>query len=604
MSLGWLLAVDFGTSNTAAAHVDLDRGVVQTLPLSHHGNLMPSAVFVESPHSIVVGDVALNRAQMNPAAFVPAPKRLVGQGMVRVNNFDLPDSVLVAAVLRAVVDRAVAVHNGHPPQGVVLTHPEAWSPAEVQVLFDAAALAGFDRSRTQMVSEPRAAAHFYTRTKAIPVGGRIAVFDFGGGTLDIAVLAATQGHTFTVIAAGGDNSLGGKNLDAAIRRWVDHQLQEGDPRLLAFLRTAVAAPGTVTDVQGAIRAQRSLDDSIRGAKELLSEAPSATIDVIGNGIQETLSLTRGEFEAVIGEQIERGVELTRRVLGDAGLTRSTDLHALYLTGGSSRIPLVHEQLQVMGPVARLDDPKTVVVRGALDAVGASAGATRAPAFTGPIPTANAASTTTPSAAVSTASSSRSTRRMVIAAGVVIAIAIGAAAVFTLTRDQNTTTTTEAGGSVSVSADPASAPSSGASAPTATPKLKQAKDVSAVVAVIPPALARDSSCKKYGFTPEGAVQLWCDVKKGSSILSDLTDRSSQYYLATVDPEAAAKTFTNWDSDNPANFISTGAKTAKARMEASGSGTLTYIDSDTGLTISIQGLRDRAAATAFLQRATLI
>ncbi|WP_408015967.1 Hsp70 family protein, partial [Rhodococcus chondri] len=47
------------------------------------------------------------------------------------------------------------------------------------------------------------------------------------------------------------------------------------------------------------------------------------------------------------------------------------LQALYLTGGSSRIPLVHTLLGRVGPVATLDDPKTVVVQGALIAAGAA-----------------------------------------------------------------------------------------------------------------------------------------------------------------------------------------------------------------------------------------
>lgn len=364
---GWVLAIDFGTSNTAAAHTGVRSGAVETLPLSHHGNLMPSAVFVESPASILVGEVALNRAQMNPAAFVAAPKRMVGQGMVRVNNVDVPDTVLVAAVFGAVLERGIGVHGGQPPEGLVLTHPEAWSPQQVQVLVDAAALVGFARSRVRTVSEPRAAAHFYARNNRMSAGERIAVFDFGGGTLDIAVLAATEQHSFEVIAARGDNRLGGKNLDAALRHWVDEQLRDHDPALLEFLRTPAA-----------LRVSRQLDESLRRAKELLSEAPSATIAVESNsGRQETLTLTRGELDFVIGHHIGRAIGLTQTVFHDARLTGPRDLRALYLTGGSSRIPLVHERLRDLGPVATLDDPKTVVVQGALHAAGGYATATTA-----------------------------------------------------------------------------------------------------------------------------------------------------------------------------------------------------------------------------------
>lgn len=63
---------------------------------------------------------------------------------------------------------------------------------------------------------------------------------------------------------------------------------------------------------------------------------------------------------VIAPSLDRALALTRSVLSDAG-----SVDALYLTGGSSRIPLVHDRLQQIAPIATLDDPKTVVAQGAL-----------------------------------------------------------------------------------------------------------------------------------------------------------------------------------------------------------------------------------------------
>ncbi|MEU4058505.1 Hsp70 family protein [Rhodococcus sp. D-46] len=373
---GWVLAVDFGTSNTAAAHTGIRSGSPETLPLTHQGNLMSSAVFVESPTAIDVGDVALNRAETNPAAFIPSPKRVVGQGMVHVNGYDIPASLPVAAVLRFALDRATGVHRGQPPARLVLTHPEGWSPREIEVLREAAAALGYQNDSVVTVSEPRAAAHFYTRTEHLAPGAKIAVFDFGGGTLDVAVLTATSGARFEVIAARGDNSLGGKNLDALVRRWVDIQLQDENPELLHFLRTVAPA-----------HTLRTLDDSIRRAKELLSSTESATISVVDSrhDRRESLTLTRGEFETIIASEIERAATLTHAALVDAGLSGPQGLTALYLTGGSSRIPLVQSRIAALGPIATLDDPKTVVVQGALIATTPSSDAT-----TGPFPSSTSA----------------------------------------------------------------------------------------------------------------------------------------------------------------------------------------------------------------------
>ncbi|MCX5044849.1 Hsp70 family protein [Aldersonia sp. NBC_00410] len=354
-SAGWVLAVDFGTSNTAAAARAAD-GRVTTLALSHQSNLMPSAVFVQSPEEILVGQVALNAAATNPAAFLAAPKRSIPHGVVNANGYDVPVQQPVAAVLRSVLDRAVTAHRGQSPARVVLTHPEGWSPTEIRVLVEAAGLAGIPADRVSTISEPRAAAAHYSRSEPLAVGEKIAVFDFGGGTLDVAVLQATDAGEFTVIAAGGDNQLGGKNLDAVIRRWIDTQLRDDDPDLLSYLQRG--AP---------LETLRALDESIRRAKELLSETAQATITVTDprSDGRRNYTLGRTEFDELIGDQIERSLALTRDTFGRAGITGPGDLRALFLTGGSSRIPLVHTRLQQVGPVATLDDPKTVVARGAL-----------------------------------------------------------------------------------------------------------------------------------------------------------------------------------------------------------------------------------------------
>lgn len=119
----WALAIDFGTSNTAAAHTSPISGAVEALTLSHNRTTMSSSVFVESPDRIAVGDVATDRAESNPAAFIPAPKRAIGQGVVTVDGYTVPAAVPVAAVLDSVIARARAAHGGTAPSKLVLTHP-------------------------------------------------------------------------------------------------------------------------------------------------------------------------------------------------------------------------------------------------------------------------------------------------------------------------------------------------------------------------------------------------------------------------------------------------------------------------------------------------
>ena len=181
----------------------------------------------------------------------------------------------------------------------------------------------------------------------------MAVFDFGGGTLDIAVLRAKGDGNFEVVAAKGDNSLGGRTIDNLLYRWVLDQLEHDDPDLADFVRSA-----PITTVH-------ALESSIREAKEILSDTSSATISVSTPHGETDLLITRDEFNNVIEQSIMRGVELTRAALTQAGVDSTKT--PIYMTGGSSRIPFVQDRLGEVGTVMTLDDPKTVVSRGALAA---------------------------------------------------------------------------------------------------------------------------------------------------------------------------------------------------------------------------------------------
>ncbi|NKR65378.1 Hsp70 family protein [Rhodococcus hoagii] len=598
----WSLAVDFGTSNTAAAQTDAIGGTISTLPLSHHGNLLPSAVFVESPDAIVVGEVALNRAEANPAGFLPSPKRVIGHGMLSLNGYDLDPALPIAAILSAVLARAVAAHDGQPPARLVLTHPEGWSPQEIQVLLSAAGRLGFTGDRVTTVSEPRAAAHFYTRTDTITAGDTIAVFDFGGGTLDIAVLTATPDGGFTVVAARGDNGLGGKNLDAIIRRWVDQELRESNPELLDYLRR-----------EAPVNVLRGLEDSIRRAKELLSEAPSATITVAAPGQQETLSLTRDEFDDLIAPEIDRAVSLTQTTLADAGITGG-DLKALYLTGGSSRIPLVHHRLTALGPIATLDDPKTVVARGALIATQAQAPAAAAqpatppPAAPVPAPAAQVPASSWPGPqrfpadvhADQPAPTAKSRKPLLIGAAALAAVVViggGIVAAQALGGgDSGADTTSGASGS----------PTTSSSNSTSSPGPSGNYDtVDAITAVLPPTLARASTCENLTTTLAGDIQIICRIDPNSTLTQGLSD-SPISFTASVNKAEAKKTVLGWrEYDKPELLTENTNRTAAARIEdRSGRISAEYANMDSGLEIAPGDFTSTAAAKTFLQRVGLL
>ncbi|WP_238421545.1 Hsp70 family protein [Gordonia sp. 'Campus'] len=344
------LCIDFGTSNTAAAY-RIGVGEPVIVPLGPSGPAMPSAVFADD-RAIVVGHDAVVRRLQAPDAFEDTPKSRIDDGEIELGDRFWPVEDLIGAVLRH-VHRVALRHSGSVGfDSIVLTHPDRWSERRKGVLRRAAERAGFGADRLRLASESLAAAWYYVyRGHDVSGDERMCVFDFGAGTCDVAVLVRDGGGGFTVTGSGGDNHLGGRDLDARMIRWVHDEAAELDPDLPRQLRTPAAAI--------------ALADHVRAAKEALSDTAQAVIELPGT--RHTLLLTRREFESMIGPFVDRAVELTRDAIAraDAAGSGPTGAVTVYVTGGTSSIPLLQSALSSVGRVARIGDPKVVVAQGGL-----------------------------------------------------------------------------------------------------------------------------------------------------------------------------------------------------------------------------------------------
>ncbi|MEU8373869.1 Hsp70 family protein [Micromonospora sp. NPDC048894] len=367
---GYALGIDLGTSNTVAVLRWPDG---RTRPLLVDGHpILPSGVYADTDGRLHVGRDAQRLAQADPTRYEPNPKRRVDDPTVLLGDRSYAPAELLAATLWAVAEQAVATVGFLPP--AVLTYPAAWEAPRRQVLHDALALAGWPSAAehtmsgpvpvgTRLLREPVAAARYYTEVlrRPVPVGEAVAVFDFGGGTLDVAVVrnegADPWGDSgFTVIATGGMADLGGLDLDAALLGRLGERLGDAQAALWARL--------TRPETTGQWRDRQQLWDNVRGAKEMLSRVAVAPVAV--PGLETAVPLTRAELEQLATPLLIRAVARTREVVAEAGLTPDR-LAGLFLVGGSSRVPLVarllHGELGVAPTV--LEQPELPVAEGAL-----------------------------------------------------------------------------------------------------------------------------------------------------------------------------------------------------------------------------------------------
>lgn len=189
------------------------------------------------------------RRRPSRAGFSRSPKRAITAPSLHLAGRDYKVPEVIGAVLSDIIARASRLADGDKPPNLVLTHPEAWGQVELERLIESAEAAGIERSRVSLVSEPRAATYWYSSARPLKQGEMAAVFDLGGGTLDVAVLTPGGQGALQVIAARGDNSLGGRTIDARIRDWVLAHLEENDREMLEAFR----AGGVSASIDGSSR---------------------------------------------------------------------------------------------------------------------------------------------------------------------------------------------------------------------------------------------------------------------------------------------------------------------------------------------------------------
>ena len=317
------VGIDLGTTNSLVATVR--SGLAETLADSQGRHLLPSVVHYQAQGHVVGYDARANAA-LDPVNTISSVKRMMGRALTDIQSryphlpyqlqasenglpmiateAGLLNPVRVSAdILSALATRAREALSGEL-DGVVITVPAYFDDAQRQGTKDAARLAGLHVLR--LLNEPTAAAIAYGLDSGQE--GVIAVYDLGGGTFDISILRLSRG-VFEVLATGGDSALGGDDFDHLLADRSDNRLQ------------------------------RELLDAAIAAKIALSEADVTTVKVAGwQG-----EIGREQFNNLISALVKRTLLACRRALKDAGVEAS-DVLEVVMVGGSTRVPLVREQV--------------------------------------------------------------------------------------------------------------------------------------------------------------------------------------------------------------------------------------------------------------------
>ena len=198
-----IFGIDLGTTYSCIAYVDT-AGKANVLTNQEHQLTTPSVVLFEK-ETRIVGNEAKNSAVLNPDDVVEMIKRHMGEADWRFHyegNDYSPEEISSYILRKLAIDAEADL--GVPVKEVVITCPAYFGIAQREATARAGEIAGLHV--LEIISEPTAAAIAYGLQR-----GRdqvVLVYDLGGGTFDIAIIAIKNDAT-TVIATGGDHHLGG-----------------------------------------------------------------------------------------------------------------------------------------------------------------------------------------------------------------------------------------------------------------------------------------------------------------------------------------------------------------------------------------------------------
>ena len=345
-----IIGIDLGTTMSAIARLGAD-GRPEIVFNENGENITPSAVAVEGtdPADWLVGTEAKRMLWDDGSPALGRFKRDMGSERSQVvNGQTVSPTQLSAAVLGEL--RRIAESRG-PIGSVVVTVPANFGNDARVATTEAAEEAGLPLE--YIINEPTAAALYFATSRNDVESGTYAVFDLGGGTFDVSIVAL-DGKEVSVLSTTGVERLGGMDFDAALQALVQRLYRE--------------------KTGGECSEEDYDQNQAEEDKKSLSSVESKTVSVRGAEGRANLKVSRSDFEAEISSSLAQMGLLCEVALDEAGIQKG-DLAAVILAGGSTRIPAVRETAEVAfgAPLVHFANPDEIVALGAAVYAGLRAG---------------------------------------------------------------------------------------------------------------------------------------------------------------------------------------------------------------------------------------
>lgn len=348
--------IDLGTTNSAISVIP--KGTVPLIiPLKNKRTTIPSCVmWTGKDREFIVGLEAYQQRYKEECCY--SVKRLMQdpEATVVFKHGDSELEMTPAEVSAEILKGLIAETDGYygDIKDVVVTVPAKFNEIGRKHTKQACELAGLNL--LGIISEPTAASMCYELTPKDNGSRDLLVYDLGGGTFDISLVRVTGSQDFSKFEEmyGIPENLSVKKTGITIRA-LDG---DGDIRLGGDDIDREIYDNFIKELQG-----RGVDTTLISAEEknrviLLIEQlkkgnpnDTTTISINVGTQREQVSLARAEFKKGL-----MPIYLKTKALLDSVLQRNrTNADAIILVGGSTKNPLLKEQLSIDYPDYEIND---------------------------------------------------------------------------------------------------------------------------------------------------------------------------------------------------------------------------------------------------------
>jgi molecular chaperone DnaK (HSP70) len=315
-----VIGIDLGTTNCVATVYDEQK----LKHITFDGDfLLPSVVNI-SDNGVIVGVKAKNMAMIAIDDTAISIKRSMGTDKkIRLNNKDYTPAEISSFIIKKIL-QTTEEEMGQKYTKCVVTVPAYFNEKQREDTAEAVKLAGLEVLR--ILNEPTAAAVSYGADKDEDLV--YAVYDLGGGTFDVSVMENSEG-LIEVLSTMGDNFLGGDDFDKKLSNLI---LEKSGLKIQLTKQLEVKLLQIAQDTKVQLTNAETLN---------IDEKFFAKVD--NKALHLEVEITKGEFEALIEEDISKTIDLLLEAIEDSS-HEVEEIDSIILTGGSSRIPLISRMI--------------------------------------------------------------------------------------------------------------------------------------------------------------------------------------------------------------------------------------------------------------------